>query len=82
MSSIFTSGDFKRYKIGTYTANGATTVDVAAPGLTASSVVLFVLNTVGGTPAAHPYIFTKGAGTMGVRAAAGDTSVYDVYVLN
>jgi thiamine pyrophosphate-dependent acetolactate synthase large subunit-like protein len=67
---------------GTVTANGATTVNVANTAMTADSVVVFTLKTVGGTPAGSPYLFTTTPGTgFGVRAVAGDTSVYNYVIL-
>lgn len=78
-----TPGEFKRYIQGQITANETTEVTLTVPNLEASSVVLYSLNTVGGTPAGAPYTSTKNTSTntIGMKAAAGDTSVYDVIVL-
>lgn len=63
---------------GTFTANGATAVVVANANVTATSVISYGLKTVGGTPAGHPFesAITPGTG-FSVKAAAGDTSVYN-----
>ncbi len=68
--------------VGTFIANGATAVVVANANVTASSQVLITLKTVGGTPAADPYIssITTGIG-FSVIAAAGDSSVYNYAVI-
>ena len=78
-----TPGEFKRYIQGQITANGTTEATLAVVALEADSVVLYSLNTVGGTPAGAPYTFSKNTttNTVGMKAAAGDTSVYDVIVL-
>jgi len=77
------SGELKRYIAGQITANGTTEATLTVSTLEADSIVLFSLNTVGGTPADAPYISTKNTSTntIGMKAAAGDTSVYDVIVL-
>lgn len=68
---------------GTFTATGATTVNVASSRVTATSVIETTLNTVGGTILGSPYLFTLTAGTgFGVRAGASDTSVYNYIVWN
>lgn len=71
---------------GTFTANGATTVNVAVPQIEATSVVSISLNTVGGTIFGLPYEFTRTVGTgFGVRAnavGANDTSTYNYIVYN
>lgn len=67
---------------GTFTANGASSVTVVNANLTANSVIVFGLKTVGGTPAGYPYQFTVTPGTgFTVRAVAGDTSVYNYWIL-
>jgi len=71
-----------RGRSGTFTANGATSVVVNTPFITDNSVVVITLKTVGGTPAASPYLFAKTNGTsFTVRAAAGDTSVYNYTIM-
>ena len=68
---------------GTFTATGATAVTVACPSIDANSVVVFTLKTVGGTPAGAPYCSAITAGTgFDVKVAAGDTSVYNWFVIN
>jgi hypothetical protein len=63
---------------GTFVANGATAVVVAAPSLTANSTVTFGINTIGGTPAGAPFMSAATPGTgFSVKVAAGDTSTYN-----
>lgn len=67
---------------GTFVATGATSVTVANTTVTANSVIVFGLKTVGGTPAGSPYMFTVTPGTgFTVRAVAGDTSTYNYWIL-
>lgn len=79
---MITSGDIKRYRAGQITANGTTEVTLKVKSLEADTAVIAVLNTAGGTPAAHPYISTKNVSTktLGFKAASGDTSIYDIIV--
>ena len=81
---MLTSGDFKRYIQGQITANETTEVTLTVGALEEDSVVLFSINTVGGTPAGAPYVSSKdtSTNTVGMKAATGDTSVYDVIVLS
>jgi hypothetical protein len=68
---------------GTFVANGATSVDVPVSGMERTSVVVYSLNTVGGTILGHPYIMTITVGTgFAVRAGASDTSTYNYIVYN
>jgi len=78
------SGDIKRYIQGQVTLNGTSEVTLTVPTLEADSVVILSLNTVGGTPAGAPYVSTKNTSTktIGIKAAAGDTSVVDVVVFS
>ncbi len=80
--STLTTGQIRRQRQGSFTANGTTEVILKVDPLEAGSVVIVSLRTVGGTPAGHPYISTKNltTKTLGFKAAAGDTSVYDVIV--
>lgn len=75
-------GEFKRYIAGQITATGATEATLVVNKLEADSVVILLLNTVGGTPAA-PFIVTKNTSTntIGIKSGANDTSVYDVLVI-
>lgn len=67
---------------GTFTANGATAVTVVEPTITANSVVVITLKTVGGTVGAIPAIKTITAGTgFTVAGTASDTSVYNYLVI-
>lgn len=76
-------GEIKRYIQGQITANGTTAVSFTAKNLDANSIVLLSLNTVGGTPAGAPYVFSKNASTNVIqfKSVAGDTSVYDVIII-
>lgn len=67
---------------GTFTANGATAVVVAAPKVTANSQIQMTLKTVGGTPAGAPFLsaITPGTGFQ-VKSVAGDTSVYNYTII-
>ena len=66
---------------GTFVANGATPVVVANPSVSANSVILFGLKTVGGTPAA-PFLVTVTPGTgFSVESGASDTSTYNYIIL-
>jgi len=67
---------------GTFTANEATAVVVANANVTANSVIVITLKTVGGTPAGAPYLSAVTAGTgFSVKAAVGDTSVYNYLII-
>ena len=67
---------------GTFTANQTTEVVVADVAINEDSVVLISLNTVGGTPAGQPFLSSRTVGTsFGVKAATGDTSVYNYVIL-
>jgi hypothetical protein len=68
-------------RAATFTMNGTTPVVVAAPEITKNSVVLFGLNTVGGTVGAYPSVKTVTPGTgFTVAGTAADTSVYNFVV--
>jgi hypothetical protein len=63
---------------GTVTLNGATPVTVSDTGVTAGSIILFTLKTVGGTVGAYPAVQTITAKTgFTVAGTAGDTSTYN-----
>lgn len=67
---------------GTVTANGSTAVAVSDTKITANSTVIFTLKTVGGTPAGAPYLSAVTAGSgFSVKAAVGDTSVYNYQII-
>lgn len=71
-----------RMTSGTFTANGATAVTVAAPNVTANSQILISLNTVGGTVGAIPAVKTITPGTgFTVAGTAGDASVYNFLII-
>lgn len=69
---------------GTYTAvTGGTPVNVADTRVTANSVIIFTLKTVGGTVGATPHVVTITPGTgFTVSGTASDTSVYNYLILN
>ena len=62
---------------GTFTANGTSPVTVVDPYITATSLIIVALLTVGGTVGAIPVAQTKTAGTgFTILGTASDTSVY------
>lgn len=68
---------------GTFTANGASNVTVANTAVTANSVIIITLKTVGGTVGAYPAIKTITPGTgFDVAATASDTSVYNYRIIS
>ena len=68
---------------GTFTANGATPVTVANTAVTANSLVLITLKTVGGTVGALPRCVTITPGTgFDVNCTASDTSVYNYRIIS
>lgn len=67
---------------GTVTLNGNTPVTVANANITASSVILFGLKTVGGTVGAMPTPQTVTPGTgFTVEGSASDTSTYNYLII-
>lgn len=63
---------------GTFVANGVTPVTVANAAVTANSLVLITLKTVGGTVGAIPHAATITPGTgFTVVGSASDTSTYN-----
>lgn len=74
---------------GTFTANQTTAVTIADTRLTAASVVVIGLKTVGGTAGgtvvtggSAPYMSTVTAGTgFTMKASNGDTSVYNYTII-
>ena len=74
-------GDVERM-VRTFTCNGTSAVTVAAPEVTATSIIIPTLKTVGGTVGAIPAVKTITAGTgFTISGTASDTSVYNVVVL-
>lgn len=68
---------------GTFTANGATPVTVANTAVTANSIIVFTLKTVGGTVGAIPRCVTITPGTgFNVNCTASDTSVYNYRIIS
>lgn len=75
-------GDLGRMGGKTFTANGTTPVVISFPSITANSIVLYGLNTVGGTVGALPTTKTITPGTgFTVAATASDTSIYNYRVI-
>jgi hypothetical protein len=67
---------------GTFTANGTTSVTVADARVSAGSVIVCSLKTVGGTVGAVPSVKTVTAGTgFTISGTASDTSVYNYVIL-
>lgn len=72
----------KDISAGTFTANGTSAVTVANTAVTANSIIIPTLKTVGGTVGALPAIKTITAGTgFTVAATASDTSVYNYIII-
>lgn len=73
---------FLNIGIVTGVANGVTAVTVAFPGVTANSIIIPSLNTVGGTVGALPAVQTITPGTgFTFKATASDTSTYAFLVI-
>lgn len=68
---------------GTFTANGTTQVVITEPTVTANSLIIITLKTVGGTVSPSvPYIDTITVGTgFTTKGTASDTSVYNYLVI-
>lgn len=92
MSGNYTTGFFKSRFLrgvrglpmgGTVTVNGTSPVTVTNTNITANSVVVFGLKTVGGTVSpAGIAMLTVTAGTgFTVGATAGDTSTYNYLII-
>lgn len=81
-----TQGDLNRTVRGrtsTFTMNGATPVVVADTRVTANSIIIPTLKTVGGTVGALPSVKTITPGTgFTVAGTALDTSVYNYAIIN
>lgn len=66
---------------GTFTANGASAVTVTNANVTANSVIVIGLKTAN-TPGSMPFMATVTPGTgFTIKATAGDTSVYNYWIL-
>lgn len=67
---------------GTFTLNGTTSVTVTNAAVNLTSLIMFSLNTVGGTVGAIPSVKTITAATgFTVTGTASDTSVYNFIIL-
>lgn len=70
------------FHYGTLTLNGATPVSVADANVTASSVIVITLKTVGGTVGVQPHVATITPGTgFTVIGTASDTSVMSYLII-
>ena len=70
-------------KTGTFTANGVTPVTVTNTNVTANSVIICSLKTVGGTVGAVPAVKTVTPGSgFTIAGTASDTSLYSYIILN
>lgn len=68
--------------IGTFTANGTSSVTVANTSVNITDAIIISLNTVGGTVGAIPTIQTITAGTgFTTKAASSDTSIYNYAII-
>ncbi len=68
---------------GTFTCNGATPVTVTAASVTANSIIIPTLKTVGGTVGAIPAVKTITVGVgFTIAGTASDTSVYNYAIIN
>lgn len=80
--SVDSTGKTKVGHTGTFVANGATAVTVTDANITATSTVVFGLNTAGGTISAYPYVSAVTPGTsFQVKAGAADTSTYNYRII-
>jgi hypothetical protein len=78
LAALITAGN-----VGTFVANGVTPVTVVNANVTANSVVICCLQTVGGTVGAVPAVKTITPTTgFTVVATAADTSTYNYIILN
>jgi hypothetical protein len=67
---------------GMFVCNGSTPVTVANANLTANSIILVTLKTVGGTVGAIPVPQTVTPGTgFTIAGTASDTSIYNYIIL-
>lgn len=74
--------EFNLAPSGEFTATGSTEVVVADTNVTADSLILWSLKTVGGTPAAVYESSAKVPGTsFSIKSTAGNTSVYNYWII-
>lgn len=67
---------------GTVTANGTSSVFVSNAAITANSVVLLTVKTVGGTVGPAYVESTIVGNGFSIKSAAGDSTVYNYLILN
>lgn len=77
---VFIPGDIGRL-VGQITITAATPVTLTHPMIKPGSLILFSLNTVGGTVGAIPTVKTITQGSCTVAGTASDTSTYNYVVL-
>lgn len=65
---------------GTLVLTGATPVAVANIDITIRDIIVFGINTAGGTPNAYTYAITAGTG-FAVTGTAGDTSTLNYVII-
>ena len=86
MSGLPTSGGLNRAifgKTGTFTCDGTNAVTVTNKNVTANSIIIPTLKTVGGTVGAIPAVKTITPGTgFTIAGTASDTSVYNYVLLD
>ena len=76
------TGQFLQLEIVSGVCNGATPVTVAAASVTASSIIIPSLTTVGGTVGALPVVKTVTPGTgFTFAGTASDTSTYSFLII-
>ena len=69
--------------VGTFDANGTSSVTVDDVNMKTTSLVIISLNTVGGTVGAIPHVETITAGTgFTIIGTASDTSTYNYAIIN
>ncbi len=70
-------------KTGTFQANSTNQVAVGNTNVTANSVIIITLKTVGGTVGIAPYVNTINPGTgFTIKAQGSDTSFYNYVIIN
>lgn len=77
-----TAEQFLPVAVGQFTCNGTTAVTVTNAAVTANSIIVPTLATVGGTVGALPAVKTITPGTgFTIAGTASDTSVYNYLIL-
>lgn len=79
-ASVVPAGVTYNFK-GTVQVNGTTPVTITNSNIQTTSIIVFSLNTVGGTVGAIPVVKTITAGSCTVVATASDTSTYNFIII-